>query len=252
MARAAPTEVDCPFCGIRCDWIDTGETSARTSQLHHLKYFQCPNCGRRTTKQTERNKAAQCVREGPFFLPQEAADREAPATLVGRRYGKLLVLERHGEIKSELGKQDWLVQCQECGEKLIYQGKSLCAVKNPPCKCEGATGYHRRGKIVEGSDALKAELLPCIYNGTVQCARTSCEGCGWNPEVVRHRKYLMRRDRNNEKRFRAAAKLIEAQNAGKKPCAYQEGIVDCPGINCDRCGWNPRVVAKRKLALHPE
>jgi hypothetical protein len=60
------------------------------------------------------------------------ADHKAVNPLTGRRFGKLLVLERAGSDKDH--RALWLCAC-ECGERKVVSGKSLTSGNTTTCGC---------------------------------------------------------------------------------------------------------------------
>lgn len=74
----------------------------------------------------------------------------------------------------------------------------------------------------------------CIYNEGIRCTnRRTCTNCGWNPEVIKRREEIRRRN-------------------GVTPCPYNEAV-DCRNhAECDECGWNPLVAERRETELMEE
>ena len=94
--------------------------------------------------------------------------------MTGKRFGKLVVLEKAYNDDPDNTSARWLCRC-DCGKEKIIRGDTLRNGKSRSCGC-------MRSK--------KTFVFPrCKYNMGVDCwdELSGCEKCGWNPAVAARR-----------------------------------------------------------------
>lgn len=93
--------------------------------------------------------------------------------LTGKKFGKLVAIERANDYVSPSGhhKTRWLCQC-ECGNCCVVKTYNLVNGHTVSCGCAKS----------ERNETLMERICP--FNNYVNCDSVSrCPKCGWNPEV---------------------------------------------------------------------
>ena len=97
--------------------------------------------------------------------------------LTGKKFGKLVVIERVDDYVSPQGvhKTRWLCQC-ECGKQCVARSNYLSNGHTTSCGCAKS---ERKENLMERI---------CPFNNYVNCDNVKhCPKCGWNPAVHERR-----------------------------------------------------------------
>lgn len=98
----------------------------------------------------------------------------------GKKFGKLVVVERTDDYVSPQGKHQaqWLCLC-ECGNHCTVRACNLVNGHTTSCGCAKVEQAERNEIFMERI---------CPYNNYVNCDSVSrCPKCGWNPTVSERR-----------------------------------------------------------------
>jgi hypothetical protein len=164
-------------------FIGSVSSSGGNSETDHMKTFKCKVCGKRK-KRTRFNQAycpGKCringnsrrVKTRLKHLRIPISYRTARTVdLVGRRFGKLLVVKRAIPAKDSLGNRMWVVRC-DCGTSLIRAtGDLIARCRHCGCsfpKAENSATWKGYGGIagrVLSYFRIRARKDGCAFNLT--------------------------------------------------------------------------------------